>query len=292
MKLQYLCSNENDIATIKEKYQSDVTITQLNGTSTSIIEFNKNEDGEDAAKSLSDIDTNMQNAGFHLQLIENDSSAFFNKELYPLFNVFERDLRKLLYLAKAIIETSEKENKSLTEEVTYKIKDLETLDFGKLYALLFTSEKFYKCFTKEFEKLKSVPYSKEQIQKIISGISEEALWGKMKYTKENAPTVSEKFLEIRDHRNDVMHAHNIDYETYQKIKELMTNVNGELSNLNKKYNPTLTPEILNDKQTFIKLNSIIAETLVKLSNDFWDNPNFKISNSCSAGDMPAYYQSF
>ncbi|MBR4824315.1 MAG: hypothetical protein IKZ86_05920 [Spirochaetaceae bacterium] len=293
MKLQYLCSDENDIEKIRKKYQSDVAVTLLDGTLTSIVEFSKKEDDEDTAKELSSIDTDIRNGDFCLQLIENDASAFFNKKLYPLFNTFERDLRKVLYLAKAIIGDEGNDNQNLAKEVSHKINKLEFLDFGKLYTLLFTSENFYKCFSEDFEKLKSdSPYNKKQLEKLISDIPEYTLWEKLLYTKEVAPNTTEQFFEIKEYRNDVMHAHNIDYDTYQKIKELMTKVNGELANLNQKYNPTLTPEILNDKQKFIQLNSTIAETLVKLSNEFWNNPHFEISNSCSAGDKPAYYQDF
>ncbi|MBM7024097.1 hypothetical protein [Treponema sp. Marseille-Q4523] len=293
MRLQYLCSNEKDIATIREKYQPDVTITQRNEILTSIIEFNKNEDDEDAAKSLSIIDTDIRSKYSSLQLIENDASAFFNKELYPLFNTFERDLRKVLYLAKALIGNDGSSTQSSVKEVAHKINNLELLDFGKLYILLFTSESFYKDFTKKFEKLKSdSPYNKKQLEKLISDIPEHSLWAKLEYAKEIAPNITESFWEIKEYRNDVMHTHNIDYVKYQKIKNLMVTVNTELEKLNQKYNPTITPAILKDKEKFIKFDSTITETLVKLSNEFWNNPHFEISNSCSAGDKPAYYQSF
>ncbi|MBR3813482.1 MAG: hypothetical protein IKK38_06360 [Spirochaetaceae bacterium] len=283
MKLQYLCSNENDIATIKEKYQSDVTITQLNGTSTSIIEFNKNEDGEDAAKSLSDIDTYMKNAGFHLQLIENDSSAFFNNELYPLFNVFERDLRKVLYLAKAI---------GSNNNCNY--KDIDTLEkktFFEIYEILFIDNHFVSKCKSKFNSLGN-SFSKEQFQKTFSFVmdyEEDINWSKLPLLDESAFTIKTNFKKLKDFRNDIMHAHNICFEKYCEAKDQIQKANKELEILIQKYESPISET---DKEKFFKFDSIIVDTIVRLSNDFWDNPNFKISNSCSAGDMPAYYQSF
>lgn len=283
MKLQYLCSDKNDIEKIREKYKSDVSITQLDETLTSIVEFSKKEDDENVAKELSSIDMSIRKKCSSLQLIGNDASAFFNKELYPLFNVFERDLRKVLYLAKAI---------GSNENCSYKeIDSLEKKNFSDIYNILFIDNCFVsKCRSKLglFEK----SFSKEQFQTAFSFVTdykEDTNWSKLPLLEESALTIKTNFKDLKDFRNDIMHAHNMTFEKYCKVKDLVEKANKELESLIQKYESPLSKT---DKEKFFKFDSVIADTIVRLSNEFWNSTNFKISNSCAAGDKPAYYQPF
>lgn len=283
MKLQYLCSNKKVIEKIREKYQSDVTIKKLEETNFSIIEFNECQDNEDNAKELSRIADESEKEFPSLQLIENESSEFFNKELYPLFNEFERRLRKVLYLAKAI---------GSNQNCNYKgIDSLEKKNFSYIYNILFIDNNFVSECNSKFKSLNK-SFSKEQFQKTFSFVAdykEDTNWSKLPLLDESASTIKTNFKDLKDFRNDIMHAHNMSFEKYCMAKDLAEKANKELETLIQKYESPLSKT---EKEKFFKFDSVIVDTIVRLSNDFWDDQNFKISNSCSAGDKPIYYQPF
>lgn len=166
------------------------------------------------AKRLSELNTQVMSR-FHPVVLVNDSAAFYNKKLYPIVNEFERVLRKALYL-KGSLHKGEKAVENL--------KDLETKEFGKLFDLLFTDDDFIKR-VKEQVNSKTWNYSKNEILDSIKGLTESTLWD-MLFAEPQ--TLSKKFVEVRKYRNDVMHAHNIDSETYDKAMDLFQTINKEL----------------------------------------------------------------
>ena len=187
--------------------------TQMEKTDNWIATFSLPETFENA-KRLSDLNTKVTSQ-FHPVVLVNDSAAFYNKKLYPIVNEFERALRKALYL-KGSLHKGEKAVENL--------KDLETKEFGKLFDLLFTDDDFIKR-VKEQVNSKSWNYSKNEILDSIKDLTENTLWDLL-FTEPQI--LSKRFVEVRKYRNAVMHAHNIDFETYDKAKDLFQAINKEL----------------------------------------------------------------
>ena len=73
---------------------------------------------------------------YHPIVITNESSAYYNKTLFPLYNDFERKLRKMLYL-KSALAPSVDNNKN--------IENLESQDLGSIFEMLFTDTNFISC---------------------------------------------------------------------------------------------------------------------------------------------------
>ena len=154
---------------------------------------------------------------FRPTVLSNGCSAYFNKSLFPIVNEFERKLRKLLYLASALQEDNE------TNEV---IKNIESKDLGKIFEGLFTDADFVKK-VKEKVNQKTWQYTRKEILRNINELDENTLWDKL-LGVECVETLREKFNEIKDYRNDVMHAHNINLKQYRAAKRLFQKVNDEL----------------------------------------------------------------
>lgn len=154
---------------------------------------------------------------FRPTVLSNGCSAYFNKSLFPIVNEFERKLRKLLYLASALQEDNE------TNEV---IKNIESKDLGKIFEGLFTDADFVKK-VKEKVNQKTWQYTRKEILRNINELDENTLWDKL-LGVECVETLREKFNEIKDYRNDVMHAHNINLKQYRSAKRLFQKVNDEL----------------------------------------------------------------
>ena len=177
-------------------------------------------------------------------VLENQASAYFNKSLFPLINDFERLLRKVLYTAKSTLLNKDKIDSKIKEKIEKNIIDIEEMEFGPLFEILFTDENFNKT-------VKSVvgranPCTKKQFIELIEQQTENPLWTNFPVAKDVCPTLTESFTEIRYFRNDVMHAHNIDAKTFSKAKKLFEEVNDELRELEKTYIPSMSKFVLQD----------------------------------------------
>ena len=94
--------------------------------------FEQTGESEKIAQTLSALHTDFT-AKFSPIVLTDESSAYYNKKLYPKFNLFERELRKLLYLKRAQLKDS---------DVDKAINDLEKMDFGTIFIVLFTDKDF------------------------------------------------------------------------------------------------------------------------------------------------------
>lgn len=162
-------------------------------------------ENETSAKHLSIIDQKIQEYG--PIVLTNDSSAYFNRKIYPLANEFERKLRKLLYL-KSTLHTGERPKKI--------IEKLEEKDFGEIYDLLFVDRDFYEQFKKAVNSRASsgLYYTKK-----ITEIPEKTVWDVINGVNKD-DFLKQNFLDIIDYRNDAMHARNINYEEYRQHKNI------------------------------------------------------------------------
>lgn len=191
-------------------------IHDIENTSCWIVTYSIAGDNEESAKKLSQInDFIVEN--FAPTVLINESSAYFNRKLFPYINEFERKLRKFLYL-KSAIYTGEKRIEN--------IRDLESKDLGEIFVLLFTDAEFVKASKTKVNE-KSWQYTKKEIIATLTELSEETVWAELN-GGDAVNALSDQFIDVKNYRNDVMHAHNIDADTYKKAKKLFVEINEQL----------------------------------------------------------------
>ncbi|OUN34109.1 MULTISPECIES: hypothetical protein [Bacillota] len=223
MKLEYLihkeklsiCNSRIDTVNKKKKMikynQKIIPNTELLYFCIEIVGDNK-----DNARILSEINDILLEDD-EIIVVSNEASEYFNKTLFPLINAFERKLRKLLYLATA-------DNTNYKD----KIQMLEKKDLGTIFGMLFVDEKFTQDTLKWMNSNKHL-MSKEEILKYIKDHDEESLWSEL-FSKSDDDILKENYMLVKTIRNDVMHAHNINYETYSIAKKLFEQLNEQLDN--------------------------------------------------------------
>ena len=137
MKLEYIVDEETLKAVELQFYNEAVDFhkqrlcaskdNQVANSKKWIISFSTVADDEKAARILSDVHHEIT-CHKDVIVLTNDSSAYFNRQLFPMINGFERLLRKLLYL------TGNVKGDARTRE---HLKDLESKDLGTIFRLLF-----------------------------------------------------------------------------------------------------------------------------------------------------------
>lgn len=178
------------------------------------------------ANLLDKINTEINQNYEEVQLISCDSSEFYNQKLYKLVNKMERKIREFVYIAIIKVDTEEFENL---------YGQLEKIDFGELYKMLFTDDNFAKA-TKQvinqnkFNQLRLIldgSFSKDEILTTINQIEEHTIWDKINNGL-SVPKLKKEFSKIKSYRNSVMHAHNISKEIYESANALFSEINKEL----------------------------------------------------------------
>lgn len=250
MKLEYLihekkldmCKDKINKLNVKNKSLSfDVNI--IDNTDLRYITINIEGENQDNAKFLSTVnDVILEDDD--LIVVSNEASEYFNKRLFPLVNEFERKLRKLLYLA--TIDNPDYKNK---------IQMLEEKDLGTIFGILFVDNDLMKTIQKWINENKQL-VSKNEIINYINGLKENDLWSKL-FKKNNDDVLKNNYILVKNFRNDVMHAHNINYETYNEATKLFTSICKQLddeikkcvvvSSDKKQFNITLSEKLDKDK---------------------------------------------
>lgn len=154
---------------------------------------------------------------FHPTILSNGCSAYYNRALYPRFNEFERKLRKLLYLKSALSQDTGD---------TGVIKDLESKDLGEIFTLLFSDAQFVKDVKKSINE-KTWQFTKTEILATLQQISESTLWDRL-IGNDAVPSLSTDFTQVKQFRNDVMHAHNMGTVSYNSALNLLKGINRQL----------------------------------------------------------------
>ena len=93
-----------------EEYSPDkvnVDFFDIENSTCWIAQYTMGGENEDSAKALSLINDYIVEH-FNPTILTNESSAYYNKKLFPDINEFERKLRKLLYLKSAIYHGDKK----------------------------------------------------------------------------------------------------------------------------------------------------------------------------------------
>lgn len=220
MKLQFLYTDDSYKEKIHDiKLGDSVTLSHTNESNLYIFSYEIKGENSDGAKLLSDIKIQVYKVIDKEKcfLIGDGLSEYYNKQLYPLYNQFERGLRQVIALSAV------RDGKEKTKQLA---RELEGLDFGEIYKALFTSQDFWDNFKKI--KRDEILSKKDLIAK-ISAFEEKTLWDEM-FTKD-FPFLPDNFDKIRRRRNDIMHAHNISYEDYKSSKKLVEKANLELKRI-------------------------------------------------------------
>ena len=250
MKIEYLfsdtknkevLSNYTYVPESKSKSAQSIEIKKdirdFQGNDKWILSFTIKGENEIVAKHLSIINDDIIKYG--PTVLTNESSAYFNRTVYPLINEFERKLRKYIYLRISVFndgkdddnkitveEKSDNDNDDKAKKKTKENKNrmviftLEKMEFGDLYKSLFTDENVINTFNKRVQSRIS---SKSFYEKVLSEIEEKTIWDTIKGINED-DCIKNNFLIITDYRNDTMHAHNISYSDFCKQRKMFETV--------------------------------------------------------------------
>lgn len=226
---EYLFVNKENYNEVKTYSFKDIRkrIISISNSDCWILRLSANGENADNAQKLSSANQEIVSKYSPIILI-NESSAYFNKRLYPYINEFERRLRKLLYLANTI---------NNDEKSTENISDLEAKDLGTIFEMLFVDLSFMQQIKENINK-KTWLYTKYEILKKIETLEETTIWRTL-FGKSPISELESDFYQIKTYRNSVMHAHNIDYETYISAIKLFKKANKQLDlEINKLVGPT------------------------------------------------------
>lgn len=243
MVLEYLFLNKDKRENV-EKYNNtindevksenqkvDFTYQEIDKTDNWVLKYELQGENERSAKRLSDIDTEIKKE-FSPYIIINESSRYFNRKLYPLVNEFERQFRKFIFLKTAI---------SGNDEIWKQVQKIDQIDFGGIYQLIFIDGDFIKNAKKAID-----GKTKEDILKQIESLDEKTIWSSIT-TESELKIIKDNFQDIKNYRNDIMHAHNISFSCYKNAKTMFTDINNQLSKENEEL---LSPRYLSTLNSF------------------------------------------
>lgn len=216
---EYLLQDEN----IKKKIsdykpeKASIKLYQVEKGRCWYAQISVNGSNEQAARDLSDIDMYVQEH-FAVTLLRSDCSAYFTDKLYPLLSSFERTLRKLLYIFSAI---------NNDDESAKNIKELEKKTIGQIFTMLFIDDAFVSSIKDSIKGANRDIFSKDNILKLISSVDEKTVWDSL-MGDDISPTLRKNFQEVRSIRNNVMHAHNINWNEYENSRKLLRKIIKEM----------------------------------------------------------------
>lgn len=216
---EYLLQDENikkNISDYKPE-KASIKLYQVEKGKCWYAQISVNGSNEQAARDLSDIDMYVQEH-FAVTLLRSDCSAYFTNKLYPLLSSFERTLRKLLYIFSAI---------NNDDESLKNIKELEKKTIGQIFTMLFIDDAFVSSIKDIIKGANRDIFSKDDILKLISSVDEKTVWDSL-MGDDIVPTLRKNFQEVRSIRNNVMHAHNINWNEYENSRKLLRKIIKEM----------------------------------------------------------------
>ncbi len=216
---EYLLQDENikkDISDYKPE-KASINLYQVEKGKCWYAQISVNGSNEQAARDLSDIDEYVRDH-FAVTLLRSECSAYFTNKLYPLLSSFERTLRKLLYIFSAI---------NNDDESAKNIKVLEKKTIGQIFTMLFIDDAFVSSIKDSIKGANRDIFSKDDILKLISSVDEKTVWDSL-MGDYIVPTLRKNFQEVRFIRNNVMHAHNINWNEYENSRKLLRKIIKEM----------------------------------------------------------------
>ena len=216
---EYLLQDENikkNISDYKPE-KASINLYQVEKGKCWYAQISVNGSNEQAARDLSDIDEYVRDH-FAVTLLRSECSAYFTNKLYPLLSSFERTLRKLLYIFSAI---------NNDDESAKNIKELEKKTIGQIFTMLFIDDAFVSSIKDSIKGANRDIFSKDDILKLISSVDEKTVWDSL-MGDDIVPTLRKNFQEVRSIRNNVMHAHNINWNEYENSRKLLRKIIKEM----------------------------------------------------------------
>lgn len=213
MEIEYLVSNDEarDYLLNLPKDDDIEVLTSPVGKESShlhVVSFMISSKSIRTAKRLAKIRDELNRDG--TVLVRDDPSKRFETDLYSLIADFERELRRILALYRA-----------LNNENEHSVLDApEKADFGRLFSALFIDESFNNN-VKRLINQKGHAYEKDDLIRQLSQEKEEAYWDTL-FPAESMPTIRNQHDAIRGYRNDVMHSHRMSTKKYMAAKRLLT----------------------------------------------------------------------
>lgn len=200
--------------------------TEFKGTDKWTVRLSLNGENKTVAKHLSTVNDEFQK--YNPIILANESAEYFNKALYPLANEFERKLRKFLYL-KLTLSNDEFDTK-LIGKSNKLIKKIEGMTLNEIYQQLFTDPDLIKNIQQAINDIKA---PKKYYQDLLSKTPEVVLWDRI--IGSNGDFIKDNFINITHYRNDVMHAHNINYSDFllhrKTLKKAIKIIDDEIKNV-------------------------------------------------------------
>ena len=215
---EYLFIGGEERAEIEEYRPKKVAVEiyEIENSECWIATYSVSGEKEESANLLSKVNKHIISK-YHPTVLTNGCAAYYNKMLFPYINEFERKLRKLLYLKSAL-------NKN--DIATENIKNLESKDLGEIFTLLFTDDLFVKK-VKTAINTKTWQFTRQEILSEIEKLTENTTWDHLIGTA-SVPALREQFLTVKDYRNDVMHAHDVETKIFRDAKKLYEQINKQL----------------------------------------------------------------
>ncbi len=224
MVLEYLLYSEEAVEKIKQYNKTivlpeksidvfSVTIKRSADNSFWVVRYEVRTNNINDAKMLSCINGEIIGK-YKPTVLSNESAQYFNKKLYDIVNKFERLLRKFLFLKVAQVKD---------EKCRSMVQNIEAKDFGDIYNILFVDN----SYDKEVKKIMSNLHTKEDFLEAINTVEEKTVWSIL-VSDDSLSVIRDNFMQLKDYRNDVMHAHNIGYEVFEKANKLFSDANTQL----------------------------------------------------------------
>lgn len=174
-----------------------------------------------SAKTLSDIRKSFVDNKIDCYISIDEAIEFFNVSLYPKFNMFERNLRRLIYII--AIKSGDREMLEYANIITIH------RSFGKLMEKLFKNEEKLKPIKKRSY---NSEFMKQMTERQIDGLSKKTLWSY--FVAQNSFTAAHS-KELGDCRNDVMHSNEMSFETFVHMDHVIEESNREVELLIAQY---------------------------------------------------------
>ena len=180
------------------------------------VESEEDYDDEAKAKKLDQLTSRLKEKyGDAFQIIYSESSQYFCKKIYPLVVKFETKLRYTVYVSRALFENGNISKESFRFEIDKQKKEMEELDFGKLYEALFTDIEIQE----KVKRINGKKLTKADLIREIESLEEQSIWEQIVGIEYGY--IADHFLEIKKYRNDVMHNHLMVYEEYIRGQEVL-----------------------------------------------------------------------
>ncbi|MDY4969613.1 MAG: hypothetical protein SO101_05065 [Lachnospiraceae bacterium] len=127
-----------------------------------------------------------------------------------------------MYISRSLFENGNVNKDSFLLDVDRKKKEIEEIDFGKIYEAIFTD----KDLQGKVKELNGRKLTKADLIKEVQLMDENTMWRQIVGT--GYTYIENHFLEIINYRNDVMHNHLMSFEEYEKAKMVMCQAIQEL----------------------------------------------------------------